>query len=106
MLPSQILAQIDPVQLVDKASVASDRWLFLAAIVFIIMAFLIVIRYLVKDRDKEREARITESTAHQAWVVTVYTENVKLTANVTVVLQETNALLKRIEDRMNSGAAV
>lgn len=94
------LAQIDPVQLVDKASVASDRWLFLAAIVFIITAFLIVIRYLVKDRDKEREARIAENTAHQAWVVTVYSENVKMTANVTVVLQETNILLRRIEEQL------
>lgn len=94
------LAQIDPVQLVDKASTASDRWLFLAAIVFIISAFLIVIRYLVRDRDKEREARITENTTHQSWVVTVYTESVKLTANVLVVLQETNTLLKRIEEQL------
>lgn len=102
MLPALLAQTIDPIQLVDKAAVASDRWLFLAAIVFIIAAFLIVIRYLVKDRDKEREARIAENTAHQAWVVTVYTENVKMTANVIVVLQETNVLLKRIEERFDN----
>jgi type VI protein secretion system component VasK len=98
-----LLAQtVDPLQLVDKASVASDRWLFLAAIVFIISAFLIVIRYLVRDRDKERDARIAESERHQKWVETVFAEQVKLAANVLVVLQETNALLQRIGTHMDN----
>lgn len=99
-----LLAQnpIDPIQLVDKASTQSDRWLFLALLVFVIIAFLIVIRYLVRDRDKEREARIAESERHQKWVETVFTENVKLTANVLVVLQETNALLQRIGAHMDN----
>jgi type VI protein secretion system component VasK len=99
MLPALFLAQLEQGQLVDKASEASDRWLFLAAIVFIIIAFLTVIRYLVMDREKERDARINESAVHQEWVEKVYTENVKLTAQVLVVLQETNGLLKRLEER-------
>jgi heme/copper-type cytochrome/quinol oxidase subunit 2 len=94
------LAQLDPVQFVDKAAAATDRWLFLAAIVFIILAFLLVIKYLVKDRDKERDARSIENNTHQQWVETVYTENVKLTANVLVVMQETNALLRRLDQHL------
>ena len=96
-----LLAQLETgLQLVDKASTASDRWLFLGAIVFIIGAFLIVIKFLVRDRDKEREARIEESSGHQKWVETVYTENVRLTAQVLVALNETNTLLKRLEDKI------
>ena len=93
----KLLAQLDQgMQLVDKAATASDRWLFLATILFVIVAFIIVIRYLVRDRDKERDARVQESIAHQKWVETVYTENVKLTAQVLVALVETNALLKKL----------
>lgn len=94
MFLTKLLAlDLDPVQIVDKAATATDRWLFLAAMVFIIIAFLVVIRYLVKARD-------TENNQHQTWVETVYTENVKLTANVLVVLQETNALLRRLDEHL------
>jgi hypothetical protein len=95
-----LLLTIDPVQLVDKASVASDRWLFLAITAFMIMGFIATIRYLVKMRDKEVEDRTAERTAHAKWVETVYTENVRLTAQVLVVLQETNSLLKRLEEHL------
>jgi ascorbate-specific PTS system EIIC-type component UlaA len=105
MLPALFLAQVDEaMKVVDKAAAQNDRWLFLAAIIFIIVAFLIVIRYLVKDRDKERDARITENGKHQDWVVTVYTENVKMAANILVILQETNVLLARIEKILPRGA--
>jgi type VI protein secretion system component VasK len=96
-----LAVDIDPVALVDKASMQTDRWLFLAAIVFIILAFLTVIRYLVRDRDKERDARIAESERHQKWVETVFAEQVKLAANVLVVLGETNDLLRRIGAHMD-----
>ena len=69
--------------------------------IFIIFAFLIVVRYLVRDRENERNARIEERATHQKWVETVYTENVKLTANVVVVLQETNALLRRLGSHLD-----
>lgn len=92
-----LAADIDPINLVDKASVASDRWLFLACIVFIVIAFIAVIRYLVKDRDKERDARSKENEAHQKWVENTYGENVKLTAQVLVALQDNNTLLRKLE---------
>lgn len=95
------LATFDPVEIVDKAAGASDRWLFLFALSLLLTAGLLAIRYLAKGREQESTDRVREREEHAKWVETVYTENVKLTAQVLVVLQETNILLKRIEATLN-----
>lgn len=91
------LSAVDPLEVIDKASGASDRWLFLATLVLLLTAGLWAIRYLATSRESENLSALNERSSHAKWVETVYTENVKLTAQVLVVLQETNILLKRIE---------
>ena len=52
-----LFAQIDTVlTAVDKASAASDRWLFLAALAIIIAGGVAVIRYLVNSLEKKDAA--------------------------------------------------
>lgn len=82
-----ILAQLEAAEkLVDKASTASDRWLFLALLVLILITAALIIRYLLQERS-----------SHLEWMKTVYTENIKLTSQVLVALQDNNALLRRLD---------
>lgn len=56
-----MIAQIDStIKLVDRASEASDRWLFLAALAFIMVGGTLIIRWLVASlerKDKEHDAK-------------------------------------------------
>lgn len=82
-----ILAQIEHgLQAVDKAAQQSDRWLFLAAIMLILISAGVTIRYLVKQID-----------GWQLWMKDVYTENIKLTAQVLVALKENTEMLDKLE---------
>lgn len=47
-------------ELVDKASVASDRWLFLAALLVIIGGGALIIRWLVVSLETKDAAHVTE----------------------------------------------
>jgi uncharacterized protein YpmS len=90
MLTTFFLAQLETAEkIVDKASTASDRWLFLALLAIILFTAALIIKYLLQERS-----------SHLEWMKTVYTENIKLTAQVLVALQENNALLRRLDEHL------
>jgi flagellar biosynthesis/type III secretory pathway M-ring protein FliF/YscJ len=109
-----LLAQIkEVIEGVDHAANSSDRWLFLASLVVIIIIFSAVIRFLVQQltqaqldskqlmesMSKQHKEEISElQKVHNTFMATLYTENVKLTAQVLVALQDNNGLLKRLQD--------
>ena len=86
----------DAVKFIDHASGATDRWLFICALVFIIGAGIWIIRELRKDRSDLLTALGKQQETHGHFVTTVYTEGVKLTAQVLVALQDNNKLLDRL----------
>lgn len=92
-----ILMQIDPIQIVDKAAQASDRWLFLGAVGLLIFGGLWLIRYLVGKIE-------TLQKEHNVFMGSLFKETVTLTAQVSVVLQENTDLLNRISTRMDDNA--
>lgn len=98
------LASIDPVDLVDKAAGASDRWLFLACVVFIILAAIYIIRSQQAAEKVRVGAEDKRANEHNNFMLTIYTESVKLTAQVLVCLQDNNSALKENKqtlDRLN-----
>jgi hypothetical protein len=81
------------VEAVTKASQMSDRWLFLAAICIIFLGGVATVRYLVKAID-------AKDALHAGYIEKTYTENVKLTAQVIIALQENNRLLAQVQKLM------
>jgi len=93
---SLFLAQLEQgVNLVDKAAQASDRWLFLALLTLVLVCAGYIIRQLLKERVE-----------HLEWMKTVYVENIKLTAQVLVALQENNRLLESLKSFLSKNDAI
>lgn len=82
------------IQAIDKAAQASDRWLFLAMLVIILTAGFLAIRYLIRAGE-------TQQSQHHTFFTTVFTESVKLTAQVAVILQDNNKLLERLDKHLD-----
>ncbi len=102
---AQLAVELDPEALVDKAANASDRWLALAAFAIILLGGICIIRYLIKDQEKQRTEHSASQekmrTEHNAFVTSLYTETLKLTATVLAVLQEVNPALRRVADQLD-----
>lgn len=92
-MPGQFLAQVEEaIKAIDKASTASDRWLFLAAIALIMIGSGMAVRYLVRVLEKKDEKYDDLATK-------IYAEHAKLTAEVTVALRENTAMIEAVEKR-------
>lgn len=114
--PIVTLAQIDEaVKMVDKASTASDRWLFLAALVIILFGCGIAIRFLVRAlaqaQIKSDASLDKQQVKYDELTTKIYGEHAKLTAEVIVALKdnteiiaETRDILKRFDVRQDHRA--
>lgn len=111
---SQLVPGVDYVfSTADKLEKMSDRWLFLAAMMVILVSFSIIIRYLVKDREQSRiehaqqlkdaynEAALARKE-HAQTMKEMYGEQTKLAAQLLVALQENNVLIARMEKLIDS----
>lgn len=98
----------DFINSVNQAEKASDRWLFLAAFIIILIFCSLVIRYLVKDRETARTEHSvqlkdaygqaeTSRKEHAMALKEMYGEQTKLSAQLLVALQENNLLIARME---------
>lgn len=98
---------------IDHAAAATDRWLFLAAIVFILVAGSAIVRYLVKSlaekdvshtnsqqsKDAIHSAAMKEMQVTQAaFVEKVWSEQIQLSAQLLVAMQANNRLLEENAD--------
>lgn len=107
------LAQASPavetfIKTVDQAEKMSDRWLFLALLLILMIFCYLVIKYLIKDREAARVEHATQLNSAYAQADTarkehadtmkeMYGAQTKLSAELLVALQENNVLIERIE---------
>ncbi len=86
LLLTEVQAQAQVIDAIDKASAASDRWLFIAAIIIIMMGGLAIIRYLVSLVEKQNQF-ITDNLQSQ----------IAIGAKALIVLERIEPSLKAIE---------
>ncbi len=90
------------VTITDHAARQSDRWLFIAILVILLIASVVFWRWIIKDRDK-LGARLTDVTdrhidAHQK-LIEVVARNNEVVAQNTRVLFDVNATLTYCKTR-------
>lgn len=86
----------DPTPIIDHAAQQSDRWLFIAAIVVILLIGLLIWRWIVADREKIAK-RLTEITDKhieaQQKLAEVVANNTAALHRIDQVMSETSEVL-------------
>lgn len=96
------------VKITDAASHASDRWLFMAALILLLLFNAGVIRYLLKDKESARAdytAAIKDAYAqadvarkeHAIIMKEMYGEQTKLAAELLIALQQNRDILGQVK---------
>lgn len=84
---------VDAISFVDKAAAASDRWLFIAAIVLILFFAFAVIKYLVNELATARKEA-------SEVIRKLYEDMARMNTTMTVTVQENNTLLRQNVEMM------